>query len=361
MRDKVGGVPFFSVVIPVYNGEKYIEQCVRSVLSQTFEDLEVVAVDDGSADSTGQILEGIAKEDERLRVLHPENGGVFRARAAGLLASRGTYVLFCDGDDELSSLKALEMLYESASSEEYDVIQYGYKKVFRHIRVADNTVKTPTVIEREEFYEREYPYLLSSRNIASRLMVNTVTKAYHRRLCESAPAPDALERLFMGDDMLLNLYLLEGCSRALYLPDCLYTSYRLRGSSSRYRREEMHNLNIIKAYQLSFLERWKGKDLQRVTYLHHFETADWLFVHMKNSIGALGREECAALLSEILSLPAFVRAREYFSERNEDALCVRLLVSGNVEEYLSEAKKNGTLPLKARIYKLIKEKIVYKI
>lgn len=161
--------------------------------------------------------------------------------------------------------------------------------------------------------------------------------------------------------MLLNLYLLEGCSRALYLPDCLYTSYRLRGSSARYRREEMHNLDIIKAHQLSFLERWKGKDLQRVTYLHHFETADWLFVHIKNSIGALGREECAALLSEILSLPAFVRAREYFSERNEDALCVRLLVSGNVEEYLSEAKKNGTLPLKARIYKLIKEKIVYKI
>lgn len=90
-----------SLIIPVYNCEKYIKRCVDSVTAQSFEDFELIAVNDGSTDSTGAILDSLAKVDRRIRVLHKENGGVSSARNAGLDMARGEYISFADGDDFL--------------------------------------------------------------------------------------------------------------------------------------------------------------------------------------------------------------------------------------------------------------------
>ena len=89
----------FTVIIPVYNVEEYLEECAASVLSQSFGDLDVVLVDDGSTDSSGKIADSIAGKDERVRVIHRENGGRSAARNTGLDAARGEYILFVDSDD----------------------------------------------------------------------------------------------------------------------------------------------------------------------------------------------------------------------------------------------------------------------
>ena len=100
--------PFFSVIIPIYNVEPYLRECVDHVLAQSFRDLEVILVDDGSPDGCGGICDAYAQADPRVRVIHKPNGGLSDARNAGLRIAVGTYVLFLDSDDYWGDLSALE-------------------------------------------------------------------------------------------------------------------------------------------------------------------------------------------------------------------------------------------------------------
>ena len=88
-----------SVIIPVYNCEKYIKKCIESILNQTYKDLEVIVIDDGSKDSSLNICNKLMKEDYRLTVIHQENQGVSSARNKGLENAQGEYIVFVDGDD----------------------------------------------------------------------------------------------------------------------------------------------------------------------------------------------------------------------------------------------------------------------
>lgn len=91
--------PLISVIVPVYNAEKYLGRCIESVLAQTHGNLEVILVDDGSADRSGAICDWYAGQDNRVKVIHKANGGVSAARNDGMEASRGEYIAFCDNDD----------------------------------------------------------------------------------------------------------------------------------------------------------------------------------------------------------------------------------------------------------------------
>ena len=90
-----------SIVIPVYNKESFVRQCLLRALSQDYDDYEVIAVDDGSKDQSGEICDEIASKNPRLRVIHKENGGVTAARRTGVEEARGQYIMFCDSDDLL--------------------------------------------------------------------------------------------------------------------------------------------------------------------------------------------------------------------------------------------------------------------
>ena len=93
------GEPLVSVIVPVYNVEAYLARCVASLRGQTYPDLEIILVDDGSADGSGLLCDSFAREDPRIRVIHQPNAGVSAARNAGLEAASGAYVCFVDGDD----------------------------------------------------------------------------------------------------------------------------------------------------------------------------------------------------------------------------------------------------------------------
>lgn len=91
--------PLVTVIIPIYNVGKYIDKCVQSVLSQSYSNIELILVDDGSPDDAGSICDMHAKNDKRVKVIHKKNGGVSSARNAGLDIAKGTYIMFIDGDD----------------------------------------------------------------------------------------------------------------------------------------------------------------------------------------------------------------------------------------------------------------------
>lgn len=120
-----------SIIIPIYNREKYIDKCIESILAQTYTDWELILVDDGSTDSSGEIAESYAKDNERISVIHVENGGMSWARNKGIEKTKGEYITFLDSDDELypDSLKALLTALEGNDAEiSIGSFVYGEKK-----------------------------------------------------------------------------------------------------------------------------------------------------------------------------------------------------------------------------------------
>ena len=108
--------PTISVIVPVYNAEKYINECVNSITSQTLRDIEILLVDDGSKDGSPQVCDLLATEDNRIRVYHKENGGASEARNYGIEKANGKYILFVDADDFLVGVDSLESLINNIST-----------------------------------------------------------------------------------------------------------------------------------------------------------------------------------------------------------------------------------------------------
>ena len=113
--------PLVSVIIPVYNVEKYLEECIDSVLNQTCQNIEIILVDDGSTDSSGQICDKYAENNKHICVIHQKNGGLSDARNAGFLRAGGEYVYFLDSDDYIS-FDAIEKLVSIAKNDNSDVV-----------------------------------------------------------------------------------------------------------------------------------------------------------------------------------------------------------------------------------------------
>ncbi|MDP3035370.1 MAG: glycosyltransferase [Methanobacteriaceae archaeon] len=110
-----------SIIIPVYNVEKYLEQCLESVINQTMRELEIICVNDGSTDSSPEILEEFAQKDERIKIIHKENGGIASARNEGLKYVTGEYIGFVDSDDWIEH-HMYETLYNNAKSKDCDMV-----------------------------------------------------------------------------------------------------------------------------------------------------------------------------------------------------------------------------------------------
>ena len=115
-----------SIIVPVYNTEKYLDRCIQSILSQTYTDFELLLINDGSTDSSGAICDKYAEQDSRVRVFHKENGGVSSARNVGLDNAKGEWVTFCDSDDWVENCW-LDTFVEN--SENTDLVVQGFNNV----------------------------------------------------------------------------------------------------------------------------------------------------------------------------------------------------------------------------------------
>lgn len=124
--------PLLSVIVPVYKVEPYLRKCVDSILNQTYRNLEVILIDDGSPDRCGDICDEYAAKDERVRVIHKANGGLSDARNAGMAQMTGDYLAFVDSDDWLDE-RALELLYQEMQEARADLV------IGQHDRVEDGT------------------------------------------------------------------------------------------------------------------------------------------------------------------------------------------------------------------------------
>lgn len=125
MEVKMSENNIISIIIPVYNVEKYIRQSIESVLNQTYKQLEMIIVDDGSKDMSASICDEYAKKDDRIKVIHKENGGLSSARNTGMKVATGKYIMFLDSDDFLEN-NACELLYNTIESKDLDYVIGNY-------------------------------------------------------------------------------------------------------------------------------------------------------------------------------------------------------------------------------------------
>ena len=120
----------YSVIVPIYKVEKYLEKCITSILNQSFTDFELILVDDGSPDSCPQICDNFALKDSRIRVIHKKNGGLVSARNIGIQAAKGDYICYVDGDDWIHKDMLSEIYKDSIQKYSPDMIIFGIVKLF---------------------------------------------------------------------------------------------------------------------------------------------------------------------------------------------------------------------------------------
>lgn len=123
-------MPTLSIIIPVFNVERFLDECVQSVFAQTYQDWEMILVDDGSTDSSGKICESYAQQDNRIKVIHKPNGGLSSARNAGLDIAKGKYVTFIDSDDYFYGCNTLkDAIIELDQDSSIDIVQFPFRRL----------------------------------------------------------------------------------------------------------------------------------------------------------------------------------------------------------------------------------------
>ena len=132
-------MPLINIIVPIYNVEKYLDKCVRSILNQTYKNIRVILVDDGSADKCPEMCESYARKDARIFVIHKKNGGLSSARNSGLevlfssqFSDKGKYVAFIDSDDYVAE-DYIEFLYDMIEKNQADIAQCGLYIEFSEI------------------------------------------------------------------------------------------------------------------------------------------------------------------------------------------------------------------------------------
>ena len=230
-----------SIVIPVYNVERYIKDCISCLHQQTYTNFEAIFVDDGSMDSSGKILDLAAKGDERFVVIHKENGGAAEARNYGLDKCSGEYICFIDADD-LFDKDYLEILLETALKHNCDIVQCGYQKVQqREVPKTDDkrtTIKNVRIISNVQMLNNIY----SSANVDTIVLWN---KIYKKALFENVRFPVGI----MFEDEVLSAEIAYKATRIGLIDSVLYYYY-YNDQGVMHKEYSIRKLDILTALQL---------------------------------------------------------------------------------------------------------------
>lgn len=241
-------MPKVSIIVPIYNVQKYLKRCMDSILSQTLKDIEIIMVDDGSPDNCPVMCDDYAKRDERIRVIHKKNGGLGFARNSGLEIATGEFIAFVDSDDYIAP-NMYENLYVTAK-------EYNLDTVYCNINFYDNEnvitpryeVKTPTFfIGKEDVkiflldmigpkpqYNRNVKYLMSACRVI-----------YSRRLIEEHNIKFCSEKKNISEDIIFHLEYLPKANKIGFLPEAFYYYCYNESSLTNQFSKEKSELQIL--------------------------------------------------------------------------------------------------------------------
>ncbi|WP_337664727.1 glycosyltransferase family 2 protein [Suilimivivens sp.] len=271
-----------SMIIPVYNAEQYLKKCVDSVRVQTYGNLEIMLVDDGSTDSSGELCDTYAEKDERIRVVHKENGGLVSAWKAGVKECSGEYVSFLDSDDWINPEMLSEMsAYLTGNDREMVISDYiierdGGSQEYVWQKLA------PGEYGRKEIEEKIFPCLLGQeeRYITISRCMKLISK---RLISENGNYTDPA--IIVGEDTTIMLPVLLDCQRIVAMDHKAYYHYLYVKESMVHKYNEKLTENIRKLIQTTdriLKDKFTGDKLEEQKKHLDQESILWYFLVLKN-------------------------------------------------------------------------------
>ena len=309
VRNSSKNTPELSVVVPAYNIENYIGRCIESLLKQDTIDLEIIIVDDGSTDRTGSIAEEYAAAESRIKVVHQENQGLYKARTCGVRFASAEYVTFCDGDDYIDK-DFYGCVLEKIKEYGCDVLQFGYKKV-----------KNNKVIWKFEPRYRE----MSGRE-ALKSMLETLQfanynwcKLYRKSLFDGIEFNENVK--CNDEDVLLQVKILPDARKVYSIPIAGY-NYDIREGSIVHRARGMEGINILNTDRIIYeyaLGRLDQELCKSVAYDYSAKLAYWY-----NKCSCAGYKAKAREINELFRM--IVKKNHLFGYFPKDASCRRVMM-----------------------------------
>ena len=218
-----------SVIVPIYNVEPYLEQCIESIVNQTYTNLEIILVDDGSTDGGGRICDEYVKKDKRVKVIHKKNGGLVSTRKAGIQIATGDYATYVDGDDWLEE-DAYESLVTFFQGEAPDIISYGMEENYTDKVVVCKNKIPAGYYSGEKMKSEIHPYMLYSGEFYEfGVIPNIWAKLVKRDLlleCQMA----IKDKVNIGEDAICNMAVFLK-AKSCILSDKILYHYRKRMDS----------------------------------------------------------------------------------------------------------------------------------
>ena len=204
-----------AIVIPVYKVPfEYLDQCMKSVINQTYRNIEIIIVDDGSPKEWKDKCDSYTQLDDRVRVIHKANGGLSDARNKGLTDARSEWIMFVDGDDWIEE-EMIEELVKVAQEQKADMVKASYWLEGKRSIAISPAFEKLTKIEKQDFQKKLYPILLTSSKANSIMMQLVKRECFHgleQKKCD----------FFIGEDLYTNLLIFQHANAIVWLPKNLY-------------------------------------------------------------------------------------------------------------------------------------------
>lgn len=227
-----------SVIVPIYKVEQYLEKCVNSILAQTYSNLEIILVDDGSPDNCPQICDNLAKQDKRIKVIHKPNGGLSDARNVGFESSTAKYVTFVDSDDYLN-YNFIETLYNNLLNTNADMSIIGYQEVFE-----DSTVNQSEILQSEVLCfddSNKFEQLCAKHKLN---FIIAWGKLYNRNLFDKIKFPVGK----INEDEFIAHHIIDTCHKICF-ENVPYYYYLQRQNSIMHTTFTERNLHVFEALE----------------------------------------------------------------------------------------------------------------
>lgn len=218
-----------SIIVPIYNIESYLTTCLDSILVQTYQNIEIILVNDGSTDKSGEICDRYAEKDNRVLVIHKENGGLVSARKAGMRASTGSLIAYVDGDDWIEP-DMYERMYYRMMTEEVDIVMCGrYEDIGNAVKEVYHGIDEGRY-GKQELVQNVYPRMIVGDAFFEWCIFPGVWDKLFRRECVECFQLAVDERIMMGEDAACAYPALLHANSIYVMQECLY-HYRQTTSS----------------------------------------------------------------------------------------------------------------------------------
>ena len=297
-----------SIVVPVYKTEKYLDRCVQSIQRQSYSNIEVILVDDGSPDTSGDLCDALAETDDRIRVIHKQNGGLSSARNAGIDASKGKYVCFVDSDDYLDKEYA-STLYGMISETDADLAKIDYVEIDTDDYSADSAAADIQVYEGKEV---EKAFL--------RLRVDSACVfLYKRSLIGETRFPEGKT----SEDIPFNYHIFQKATKFAYCPVKKYYYWHNPNSISNGPLDR-NMLNYLYFREEIYEEYCKkgNAELARLSEVLYARAAMGLMARMAlyGIAEGMDEKECRARFKEVFTAHAYVFYQDNGTELSRKVL-----------------------------------------